>query len=308
MTQVGTPRFETIRAAVRMTEEACRLPAVATLDWLDRAAAVLRGVVSPSRTCILIANISGGSRTLSLEAAGYAGVASGESGDESNTELTVRSRAERLTDLGFAIDNEVVLGRIGDLISAPDWRTTGIGRLWQGAPVSEVLVAASPLGSVEPGRVMISQVALAEPGAEPKPGQFELLGVIHNLLVRRALVSIGETKATSARWLTAREQEVLDLLVVGKSVRVIAEELGRSPHTVHDHVKSLHRKLEASSRGELVAKALGHAPAMSKPAAPQPQAEGFAEMRPMPKPATATRLGGSGVPAQRLDTSHSITE
>ena len=99
MTQVGTPRFETIRAAVRMTEEACRLPAVATLDWLDRAAAVLRGVVSPSRTCILIANISGGSRTLSLEAAGYAGVASGESGDESNTELTVRSRAERLTDL-----------------------------------------------------------------------------------------------------------------------------------------------------------------------------------------------------------------
>jgi hypothetical protein len=27
---------------------------------------------------------------------------------------------------------------------------------------------------------------------------------------------------------------------------------------VHDHVKSLHRKLDASSRGELVARALGH--------------------------------------------------
>ena len=306
MSQVGTPRFETIRAAVRMTEDACRLPAVATLDWLDRAAAVLRGVVSPSRTCILIANISSGNRALSLEAAGYAGVVSGESADEGNTELTVRSRAERLTDLGFAIDSEVVLGRAADLIGAADWRTAGIGRLWQGTPASDVLVAASPLGSVEPGRVMVSQVAFAEPGAEPKPGQFELLGVIHNLLVRRALVSIGETKATSARWLTAREQEVLDLLVVGKSVRVIAEELGRSPHTVHDHVKSLHRKLDASSRGELVAKALGHAPAMKKPAAPQ--AEGFAEMRPMPKPATATRLSGTGVPAQRLDATTGITE
>jgi DNA-binding CsgD family transcriptional regulator len=300
MTQVGTPRFETIRAAVRMTEEACRLPAVATLDWLDRAAAVLRGVVVPSRACILIATVSPSSRTLSLEAAGYAAAQGLDTSDEGNTELSVRSRAERLTDLGFVVENEVVLGRIGDIIHAADWRTQGIGRLWQGAPASDVLVAASPLGSVEPGRVMISMVALAEPGAEPKPGQFELLGVIHSLLVRRALVSIGETKATSARWLTAREQEVLDLLVLGKSVRVIAEELGRSPHTVHDHVKSLHRKLDASSRGELVAKALGHAPALPKPA---PQAEGFAEMRPMPKQ-TATRLGGTGVPAQRLDPAH----
>lgn len=298
MTQVGTPRFETIRAAVRMTEEACRLPAVATLDWLDRASAVLRGVVVPSRACILITNSSPGGRTLTLEAAGFSaspGVAS-----DDGVELTVRSKAERLTDLGLSIESEVVLGRIRDLIPVSDWRTHGIGRLWQGTSVADVLVAASPLGHTEPGRYMISQVALSEEGAEPKPGQFELLGVIHNLLVRRALVSIGETRATSSRWLTAREQEVLDLLVVGKSVRVIAEELGRSPHTVHDHVKSLHRKLDASSRGELVAKALGHAPAMDE--APPPQAEGFAEMRPVPK--TAARLhGGSGMTAQRLDPS-----
>lgn len=299
MTQVGTPRFENIRAAVRMTEEACRLPAVATLDWLDRASSVLRGVVVPSRACLLIVNVSPTNRTLSLEAAGFAGVQGVESSEEGGIELAVRSKAERLTDLGFAVSNEVVLGRIGDLIPSADWRSHGIGRLWQGTPIADVLVAASPLGSVEPGRVMISQVALTESGAEPKPGQFELLGVIHSLLMRRALISLGETKATSARWLTAREQEVLDLLVVGKSVRVIAEELGRSPHTVHDHVKSLHRKLDASSRGELVAKALGHAPASAP--APKPQAEGFAEVRPMPK--AATRLGGSGIPAQRLDSS-----
>ncbi len=299
MTQVGTPRFETIRAAVRMTEEACRLPAVATLDWLDRASAVLRGVVAPSRACILITNSSGGSRTLSLEAAGFA-ASPGLAADD-GVELAVRSKAERLNDLGFAIESEVVLGRIGDLVGSSDWRTHGIGRLWQNTPITDVLVAASPLGHTEPGRHMISMVALAEQGAEPKPGQFELLGVIHNLLVRRALVSIGESKATSSRWLTAREQEVLELLVIGKSVRVIAEELGRSPHTVHDHVKSLHRKLDASSRGELVAKALGHAPAMDTPP-PTPQAEGFAEVRPMPK--AATRLqGGSGVTAQRLDSS-----
>jgi len=59
-------------------------------------------------------------------------------------------------------------------------------------------------------------------------------------------------------WLTEREHEVLTLLIEGHSVRAIADTLRRSPHTVHDHVKSLHRKLDASSRGELIAKALGH--------------------------------------------------
>lgn len=107
MTQVGTPRFETIRAAVRMTEEACRLPAVATLDWLDRASAVLRGVVTPSRASIMIVNTSPGSRALSLEAAGYAATP-GIDHDDSGTELSVRSKAERLGDLGFTIENEVV--------------------------------------------------------------------------------------------------------------------------------------------------------------------------------------------------------
>ena len=47
-------------------------------------------------------------------------------------------------------------------------------------------------------------------------------------------------------------------LALGKSVKQIASDLARSPHTVHDHVKSLHRKLNASSRGELIARALGH--------------------------------------------------
>lgn len=64
---------------------------------------------------------------------------------------------------------------------------------------------------------------------------------------------IGEVQ-----WLTPREQDVLELLVEGKSVREISDELSRSPHTVHDYVKSLHRKLGASSRGELVARVLGH--------------------------------------------------
>ena len=78
------------------------------------------------------------------------------------------------------------------------------------------------------------------------------------LLLTRTLLSVGAKRSTSARWLTARVQLVLEQLTLGKSVREIAEEIGRSPHTVHDQVKSLHRKLNASSRGELGARALGY--------------------------------------------------
>lgn len=69
-------------------------------------------------------------------------------------------------------------------------------------------------------------------------------------IVRSAL---GEGEGRSARaWLTQREGEVLDELVGGRSVAEIARALGRSHYTVHDHVKSLHRKLGVHSRAALV--------------------------------------------------------
>ena len=65
------------------------------------------------------------------------------------------------------------------------------------------------------------------------------------------------TLTDPSAWLTAREQEVLDHLALGRSVREIAAVLQRSPHTVHDHVKSLHRKLGANTRGGLIPRAIG---------------------------------------------------
>ncbi|HHN77389.1 MAG TPA: LuxR family transcriptional regulator [Phycisphaerales bacterium] len=256
-------KCETLQAACEIAEVMCHLPAIATLDWLDRAAETLHPVVTPSRVCVLIVHTDPSGNGVQLEAAGFSGVAGSNrhsSADESNIELSVRSRAERLESIGFAPPDQPMVGNLADLLGGGDWRTRGLGLLWQGIPASGVLVAAGPLGGVDRGRLLIVQIALAEHGAEAKPGQFELLAAVYPLLVRRALLAIGATRATATRWLTSREQEVLDLLILGKSVRVIADELGRSPHTVHDHVKSLHRKLGASSRGELVARALGHTP------------------------------------------------
>ncbi|WP_111638299.1 response regulator transcription factor [Marinomonas shanghaiensis] len=52
--------------------------------------------------------------------------------------------------------------------------------------------------------------------------------------------------------LTNREQEVLRVLAEGKSNKKIASELNISHFTVRDHVSSLLRKKQVSSRQQLV--------------------------------------------------------
>jgi len=56
--------------------------------------------------------------------------------------------------------------------------------------------------------------------------------------------------------LTAREHDVLTLLVRGFSYKMIAAELKLSVETVHTHIKSIYAKLHVNSKSEAVAKAL----------------------------------------------------
>jgi DNA-binding NarL/FixJ family response regulator len=56
--------------------------------------------------------------------------------------------------------------------------------------------------------------------------------------------------------LTAREQDVLELLSVGLSNKRIAERLGISEHTVKFHINAIYGKLGASTRTEAVNRAL----------------------------------------------------
>jgi DNA-binding NarL/FixJ family response regulator len=54
--------------------------------------------------------------------------------------------------------------------------------------------------------------------------------------------------------LTNREQQVLRLLLAGDGEKRIASRMRLSPHTVHEHVKSLYRKLRVNSRIKLFLK------------------------------------------------------
>jgi DNA-binding CsgD family transcriptional regulator len=104
-------------------------------------------------------------------------------------------------------------------------------------------------------------VCVASPANEQamQSSRLGLLGLIMDELGAPARRALGSNRLPRASWISQRERDVLEYLVLGHSVREIAEALSRSPHTIHDHVKSLHRKLNAQSRGELVARALGHA-------------------------------------------------
>jgi DNA-binding CsgD family transcriptional regulator len=54
--------------------------------------------------------------------------------------------------------------------------------------------------------------------------------------------------------LTPRQRQVLARLVAGASEKELAYELDVSPHTVHEHIKAIHRAFGARSRGELLAR------------------------------------------------------
>lgn len=130
-------------------------------------------------------------------------------------------------------------------------------------PESETVVGVSPVAqSGDDGRGLVLLAFWGQPPAAIPAtlSTKDLRRILRSAMpvlsdrLRLALRGGGE----QAVWLSDREQRVLELLTSGLSVPEIAELLGRSQHTVHDYVKSLHRKLGTNTRGGLVARALGY--------------------------------------------------
>lgn len=248
-----------------LAERCCELPAVATANWPDLAAKALTGLSERCLACICIAGVTPDGVILSMEAAGAAGAAGlGGRHPGDPRVLGLRSSIERLDTLGFPVPP--ARARDGMVSPAPailgeGWARSAIGRAFGSPTPDEVIVGIHALGPGNAERVVVAIIGIEHAdAADGTHGacRAETLAVTLPLLARRASLAIGSSASTTSRWLTEREQAVLERLTLGMSVREIADEIGRSPHTVHDHVKSLHRKLNASSRGKLVARALGY--------------------------------------------------
>lgn len=267
-----------LQVATRMTERLCALPAVANPDWCDRAARCLVPLVDRCIVAVVLGTLDPTGTITDREAVGASADGPADHGSEGHIPNLVRSRADRLPSLGFALSGESLeRGFCGtaDRFTLPrDWRSGPLGRMWTDVATGELTIAGAPVGAKTPGRTIIVMIARAD--AAPAQGAREaVLNVVMPLLARRAVLAIGPEKTQSGDWLTSREQIVLERLTLGMSVSDIAAEMERSAHTVHDHVKSLHKKLRASSRGELIARALGHITTEVKPKAakPRPKAE-----------------------------------
>jgi DNA-binding NarL/FixJ family response regulator len=79
---------------------------------------------------------------------------------------------------------------------------------------------------------------------------------IASILIRRVRERAPPRAAGGRARLTAREQEVLSLVVAGRDNTEIAAELVISPETVKSHVSSLLTKLEADNRVQAAVKAV----------------------------------------------------
>ncbi len=270
-------------SVVGTTERLCGLPAVATLDWCSRAANALSILLVPSRVCVMVAKAEPSGRVVSIEASGCGSCLTKadaadapayswtntdtETGDDgTGVELGIRSRADRIREFGFRLGSlapgETIAATAARLGGTELWRTAPIGNIWVGSDISDLLVGALRLDDGAPARFLVVEIGLLGHGAMgPRRCSIDNLAALNSvmaLLARRAGLALAVTADDEIPWLTVREQEILEHLVIGRSVRDIAADLERSPHTVHDHVKSLHRKLGAKSRGELIARAFGY--------------------------------------------------
>lgn len=81
-------------------------------------------------------------------------------------------------------------------------------------------------------------------------------GIASYLLQRFQVRESSSVDREDGPSLTARELEVLELIVRGLPLQEVAGVLGVSRNTVASHVKGIYQKLEVSSRGEAVFEAL----------------------------------------------------
>ena len=236
------------------------LPAVATQDWCESACRAISALRPDALVCLLLADLAENGEILLMEAIGA--IHGGYNGEMVDGAMLHPASA---SSLGWWLEghpgrtraSRTTLLRMNP--AASRWAETVVGRRWtQEFGMSDMLVGLTPIGVDNDGRSIVIEMGVrsdAEPFAAPDAAALQAI-LPH--LAHRAELAFGSEPINPMNRITPREQLILEQLALGKTVKQIATSLSRSPHTIHDHVKSLHRKLNASSRGELIARALGH--------------------------------------------------
>jgi DNA-binding NarL/FixJ family response regulator len=79
---------------------------------------------------------------------------------------------------------------------------------------------------------------------------------ISRAIARKVLAYFKPTPSLAPNLLSEREREILEKLVAGMGEKQIVDATGLAPTTIHTHIKKIYRKLQVSSRGELLSRAV----------------------------------------------------
>lgn len=303
---------QSIARVIQATERLCSLPAIPTQDWASEVANALADLSPTLIVGVLIAHLDAQSYAINPISTGVSQIQSDLHSTDSgsvNKALYLQDKLERVTSLGFQPPtNTLARGLVAPFsLLHQHWATTPIGRIFAAQHLQNPILAIIPITDKNPGFVLIIILAndnelinqkFSTHSPESVDRMTETLSGLLPVISSKASLALEQVSNPKA-WLTDREHEILDQLILGYSVRVIAGNLGRSAHTVHDHVKNLHKKLGASSRGELIAKALGYRPSPDNLAANDTQPASnpiiltgsslLAELKPQPQTAIHAR-------------------
>lgn len=259
-----------LETACRLMESVCQLPGVALLDWCDRAAAALTTLHTPAGAMVAVGRIENDGSISAVENSGAAWCGRTDdqpaaSGPANPLRLeSIRNGFAVGAQLGWGIplttgETRVVPQRVEPAISRR--AASRLNRSWDALANCDLLLGSTVVPGSTPGaapRRLVVELAMVNCPPEQLALSQQVLTAILPHIASRFFNALGPERLDRRDWLTAREEAILWRLVAGKKVPQIAEELHRSIYTVHDHVKSLHRKLGASNRGQLVSRALGH--------------------------------------------------
>jgi len=142
--------------------------------------------------------------------------------------------------------------RRGDLVDNKTWYSSTLhNELHRPGRLDDVLLSVRP----DQGAAGGVSALVFKRAAGDRPFSVEERELVH--LFRSESDWIFRAECAPQRHLadglTRREQEALGMLLTDASEKEIAARLGISPHTAHDHIKRLYRKVGVSSRAALMA-------------------------------------------------------
>ena len=249
-----------LELAVNIASQSVSLPAVATCSWCQSAAEAL-SIARPK--CIALVRVMDVRTGMAM---GAPWPEAGISSRPANKPLVeaVRAAAEQ----GMALTS----GSQNGTFETQD-EPVGAMALQLGQHDDEPDPAVSILSFIGARSALIAcamidedhgaqlRAVIAESASNEEPAfsecDAEALQAVMSQIVDRVRMAFVPEPGETIEPLNAREVKVLESLAQGKTIREIASSMHRSTHTIHDYLKSKHRKIGVANRAELIARAAG---------------------------------------------------